>query len=979
MPSDKGVDRPGEGAPAGRSGPHSLALPELFAEASELPAEEREAWLEELAGSRPEAAAELRSLLAAARSGDSWIARPLAAREALVEPPGDETPQRVGPFRLEREIGRGGMGRVYLAVEEREAFRRRVALKLLDAAQPGSDAIRRFRAEVRLLAALEHPGIARFLDGGQSADGTWYLALEFVEGRDLIRDADERGLDICQRIRLFLQVLEAVEYAHRHQVVHRDLKPGNILVDAAGKAHLLDFGISKLVAEPEDPAAAHPPQLPLLGGGALPVSDLATTRTELRLLTPAYASPEQIRGGAIGPASDIYSLGVIFYELLAGVHPYGGARSSRHEIEQAALDRLPAPPSTAARRTGAEFAAARGVAPRAPQRRVARDLDAICLRALAKEAGDRYGSVAEFSRDLERFLAVEPVAARRGGRGYHALLFARRHRAALAAAVALVAAVGVTLAIQRAAGPEAAQASRAVAPPAAQPFPFSTSRLPEIDELQARFDRESANIEAGAALAISLLRADRDREAALIVARLRQIPGADRDPLVDYVDASLASEKSEPQRALALYSRALDESIATGRGELIGQIRASRGRILSTLGRREEGGREMELARADFEAAGDLASLARVLNDLGIDAAQRNELAKAEELLERALVTTKAASPDNTGATQLGNLAQIAALQGHFEIAERRYREVIEIFRGLDRPSKEAVHLDGLASTLWQLGRADEARRTSAHAIELAREKGDSGPLAQYLYLQTKMSILSGAPSEAEPRIAEIERLTASTGMVLGLALADDLRGRLLLLRGDDAEAAVRLGESLRMAREAGAEDGVSELQLALAEGLLAAGDLAAARTAAASVAEPLRARGERVELFQADALLARIDALAGDTSGAQTRLSSLEAVAREAQNVDLRGAYLVARATLATASGRTEEARLPLAEAQRLAAASGRWPRAAELGLELAELDIRSGQRDAGLAAVRAIAAQAKAAGWHGLAERARRRLAAG
>ena len=195
---------------------------------------------------------------------------------------------------------------------------------------------------MRLLAALEHPGIARFLDGGQSADGTWYLALEYVEGQDLIRFAEDRQLDIRERVRLFLQVLAAVEYAHQRQVVHRDLKPGNILVDDAGRAHLLDFGISKLVAEPDDAAglAADP--------GAF-ARDIGATQTELRLLTPAYASPEQIRGGPVGTASDIYSLGVVFYELLAGVHPYGGERSSRHELELAALAGHPEPPSTAAR------------------------------------------------------------------------------------------------------------------------------------------------------------------------------------------------------------------------------------------------------------------------------------------------------------------------------------------------------------------------------------------------------------------------------------------------------------------------------------------------------------------------------------------------------------------------------------------------------------------------------------------------------
>ena len=972
MPSDDQVERPAFAAGAGETASPARALPDLFAEASELAGEAREAWLQELARAQPQVAAELRSLLAAAQGGDSWIARPLAAREALVEATGDGPPERVGPFRLEREIGRGGMGRVFLAVEEREAFNRRVALKLLDTAQPSAEAIRRFRAEVRLLAALEHPGIARFLDGGQSADGTWYLALEYVEGQDLIRFAEDRQLDIRERVRLFLQVLAAVEYAHQRQVVHRDLKPGNILVDDAGRAHLLDFGISKLVAEPDDAAglAADP--------GAF-ARDIGATQTELRLLTPAYASPEQIRGGPVGTASDIYSLGVVFYELLAGVHPYGGERSSRHELELAALAGHPEPPSTAARRTGTGPAGSASPATSAPRRRIARDLDAICLKALQKEIGERYSTVAQLTLDLERFLAGDVVAARRGGMRYRAGRLLLRHRAALASVAALAAAVGVTLAIQRAAGPTPVSNPPATAQPQPRPFPFSTSQLPEIEELQSRFDREPANTEAGAALAISLLRADREREAALIVARLRQIPGGDGDPLVNYADAVLASEKSEPQRALALYSRALEEALATGRGELVGQIRASRGRILSTLGRRAEGGREMELARADFEAAGDLASLARVLNDLAIDAAQDNELAKAENLFERALAATKAASPENTGATQLGNLALLARMQGHLDVAERRSREVIAIFRELNRPSKEALQLDSLAHTLWQFGRADEARAASARAVELARSKGDADPLAQYLYLQARIDVLSGSPAGVESHIAEIDRLTASSGKVFGLALVDDLRGRLLLLAGDDAGAAVRLTECLRMLREAGAEENLAELEIALAEGKLAAGDLAGARAAASRAAEPLRARGERVDLFQAEALLARIEALAGDTEAAQAKLSSIAAKAERAQNVDLRTAYLAARAAVARASGQPEEARAPLAEARRLAEASGRRPRAAELDIELAELDIAAGRRAAGIAALRAVEAQATAAGWPAIARRARSMLDAG
>jgi serine/threonine-protein kinase len=220
------------------------------------------------------------------------------------------------------------MGRVFLAEEVREDFRRSVALKIIDRPGPGPDTVRRFRDEVRILASLEHPGIARFFDGGRTPDGTWFLALEYVEGEDLLTYVRRRGLGLRERVELFVQVLDAVDFAHRRLIVHRDLKPSNVLVDTGGRAKLLDFGISKIVE---------------------PGSGDEATLTETRAFTPDYASPEQIRGARATVATDVYSLGVMLYELLAGRRPFSRKRDG--DLDADSLARDPEPPSTRVRTT----------------------------------------------------------------------------------------------------------------------------------------------------------------------------------------------------------------------------------------------------------------------------------------------------------------------------------------------------------------------------------------------------------------------------------------------------------------------------------------------------------------------------------------------------------------------------------------------------------------------------------------------------
>jgi len=346
-------------------------LPELYHEALDLAAPEREALLARVRTEDPSLAAELERLLVHSAARASPIDRPAFAALGLA---GDvfteEAPRRVGPYRILRPLGHGGMGHVFLAEQETPHFSRRVALKLIAPRVLDESAVRRFRNELRILASLDHPGIVRFYDGGESPEGIWFIAQEYVEGEHLLAHARSRQLGVAERVALFCEVLDAVAAAHRQGVLHRDLKPSNVLVGADRRPRLLDFGISKLVRAEED----------------LTFTGLA--------LTPAYASPERLLGRPFTRSCDLYSLGIVLYELLVGQRPFARAEATPAELLRAIEGREPDPPT--------------GVDGR---------LDAICLKALRHQPAERYESAEAFAADLRHFLAGRPVEARSAPRG----------------------------------------------------------------------------------------------------------------------------------------------------------------------------------------------------------------------------------------------------------------------------------------------------------------------------------------------------------------------------------------------------------------------------------------------------------------------------------------------------------------------------------------------------------------------------------
>lgn len=402
-------------------------LEELFHAALEAPPAQLDALLARECAGDAALRAELEALLAAERAAEPFLARPpvpLAVAAAEL----DRAGTLVGPWKLERVLGEGGMGVVHLARRADGQFDKRVAIKLLRAGLAAPDWLARFDSERRVLARLEHPGIARLLDAGTDARGVPYLAMEFVEGERIDRWCDERSVGVRERVRLFARVARAVAHAHRALVVHRDLKPANVLVDTEGAPRLLDFGIAKALES---------------GEGA---ERLDLTRTGERPLTPAYASPEQLDEAPVGLASDVWSLGVVLHELLTGLHPHRKETRTRAELETAMRVEIAEPPSRGALRelegqpSAAERARARGTTPAALARALRGDLDRIVGTALRKEPERRYATAAELADDLERWLAHLPVRASGDSLGYRIGRAVRRHPLEFALAGALAAA-----------------------------------------------------------------------------------------------------------------------------------------------------------------------------------------------------------------------------------------------------------------------------------------------------------------------------------------------------------------------------------------------------------------------------------------------------------------------------------------------------------------------------------------------------------
>jgi serine/threonine-protein kinase len=594
--------------------------------------------------------------------------------------------RRIGPYETRALLGRGGMGAVYLAVRQ-DDYTQQVALKLIKRGMDSDEILRRFAAERQILADLDHPNVARLLDGGTTDDGRPFLVMEYVEGEPLDRYCDDRALSVRRRLELFLDVCSAVELAHRNLVVHRDLKPGNILVGKAdGIPKLLDFGVAKLL-EPGPAGVA--------------------TALGRRPMTLHYASPEQVRGQAVTTASDVYSLGVVLYQLLTGRLPndLGDPDTAEDEKVRRITEQDPRRPSTMAR--------ARADAPRQLARRLAGDLDAIVLKALRKEPGRRYGSVEQLAEDLRRHLAGRPVTARAGTLGYRAGKFARRHRRGLTAAVLALIALASMVLLR---GQALDQRERAVR---------EHERVSRVtDFLSGVMDTFDPDQTPGELTVLAIL--DRNREE--IAASLADEPRLQAD-LLDRLGAVY--------RKLGFFEQArdvLEESLSVSRRHVAGDepevaLRLNNLGVLCYDHGDEE--KAVDYLRQAIEMRRRLGQegpeSVRSLNNLATLLMHRGELAAAEELYRRGVdVRIRSYGLEHpylaTSLRSLGNLYWVA---GDFERAEPLLRRALEIRRAAYGPghTEVAAALDKLASVLDAVGRGDEAEAMWNEALAVRRTK----------------------------------------------------------------------------------------------------------------------------------------------------------------------------------------------------------------------------------------------------------------
>ncbi len=664
---------------------------EIFFQSLDLSGPQRQEFVSRACGSDDVLRAEVESLLNAHRRAGDFLRTPAVPRSSASDP--CDTLARaasaeawlgrlIGSYRVASVLGTGGMGTVLLAERADEQFQKQVAIKVIRAGMATEDALRRFRIERQVLAQLDHPNIARLIDGGATDDGLPYLVMERVEGIAIDRFCEQRRLSVTERLHLFRKVCAAVQYAHQHLVVHRDLKPGNILITPDGEPRLLDFGIAKVL----DHATAE--------------SGPNATVPALRLLTPRYASPEQLCGEAVTTASDIYSLGVILYELLTGLRPFATETDSAHDMERLVRAQEPTRPSTAVRRSTQSSADGRVAAPRtiAPavglpeadtrrlSRRLAGDLDNIVLMALRREPPRRYASVAQLSEDIRRHLEGLPVAARAATLRYRVTTFARRHAVAVTAATSLflgllAASIVSTLLYVR------ADAARLTAQRAESEAEAQRSIAEQINNFLQQILAAPDPAQAGPNVMVRTLLDTADQ-------RIRE---SDLPRAQPAIEAAIRATLGNTYRALGLLAEA-EPHLA----------------------------RALEIRRAAIAANTTHAlGLAASVHDLALLRQAQAQYDAAEALYREALALRSAISANGTPllADIRSNFASLFSTRGEFDAAERMFRDALEEYQRIYREDhpRVASGLDNLGTLLHRRGEHGAAEPLLRHALEIRK------------------------------------------------------------------------------------------------------------------------------------------------------------------------------------------------------------------------------------------------------------------
>ena len=717
---------------------------ELFDGALEFEPHERHDYLKRASGGDTSLVFEVESLLEALERGAETWESPVGSLLSGDGPEEERLGQRIGPYEVTRLIGYGGMGAVYEGVRADDEFNRRVAIKLLRRGLEGDLAIRRFRYERQILANLNHPNIASLLDGGVTTGGQPYFVMEYVDGEPITSYCARKVLDIRERVRLLLQVCAAVQHAHQNLVVHRDLKPGNILVDGDGVVKLLDFGIARLLREEEGSD-----QLPMTQGGA-------------RAFTPDYASPEQVRGLPVVIASDVYSLGVLCCEVLAGHRPFEFRGRLFAEVQEViCLTPAPAPSSLVTDADAPAFGERRASRLRA---QLAGDLDAIVLAALRKEPERRYGTVAELARDLQRYLDGLPVSMHRDRLGYRFGKFVRRRRVEVGAATLVLASLvsGTVISTRQARRADIERAKTE------QVNSFMANMLSAADPGEQGRDVTVAELLSQAAADVET--ADLDPE---IEAQIRHTLGQTYYGLGLYDSAAVHAHRAfdlrlrvlGEQNILTVYSLSFAAAIHEERGEYDEALAlARRGLAMQRRMRNRNAGDE----------ASSLDGISRILSFQG-------RLDESMEVQLEALEVRRGSNDPNTLAGlpfTLNNLSVSYTYAGNFERAEELAREALAVEERLHGPTTPAY-----GNILRHIASLLEQQERSAEADTLARRS---------------VAVLGAALGTAHPEYLASVGLTATIRYALG-----DMQGAVDASREVIAAIGVSMHESASAAGSA--------------------------------------------------------------------------------------------------------------------------------------------------------------------------------
>ncbi|MCK9685454.1 serine/threonine-protein kinase [Scleromatobacter humisilvae] len=893
----------------------------LFDELLDLEPGQRQALLDTLRAEDAALADELASLLA-----DAERAEQAHFLDGTAAPPAATlADQRIGAYVLEAPIGQGGTGTVWRARRADGLFERAVAFKLLHPSLIGHIGALRFEREGKVLARLVHPNIARLLDAGVTLAGQPYLVLELVDGDRIDRHCDEAQLGIAERVALFRVVLDAVAHAHRHLVIHRDIKPGNILVDRQGNVKLLDFGIAKLLQAGE-------------GGDA---GEL--TVEGARVLTPDYAAPEQLRGELVSTATDVYALGVLLYELLAGRHPTVPRQASPVDALRATLEVDPDRLGTAVTVTGLgsaemleRIAQARGTSPVRLRRQLAGDLENIVGKTLRKEPAARYPTVDALAEDLRRWKAGEPVMARPDSLAYRASRFVGRHRGGVAASaialLAILAGVAGTISQARRAEQQSERATREAAQ-----AKLERDRAVVDGQLQRGTNeflqlvlRDSAGNDPGAVRrqldrATELIARTKFEQPIVKVALLRQTAGryaelgdiaAARRLLESAIDATAGTELALPTSGVpvnlacshARYLHEMDEQLAAiaeldradrliAAGADVGvpsRVACMQSRVYaqSALGQRD---RAVATARDALQQ----------LEKAGIASGEQHRLMRS--VLSQALM--EAGRPAEAMAIARPLLAESTAAQGRTSIAVLRRSSVVT---GLTR-----LGGDPLAALALSNADRDDAARVFGPGHEdaaLALEHG-------------RILLALGRGAEAAPMLARATAESRRSGRIAFTLAAGIAEIDARLEAGDVRGAASTWSELAPLRAKAVAEGRPSAIDLLLLESRLAA-----TRGDARAVLAPLEAAQKRVEadggvanpmafdvaLARAEAMLAAGEPAAAALPVAEQALGAARATSLDPQRSSLVGQALLVRARILERAGRVDDMRRDAAEAAR-------------------------------------------------------------